>query len=71
MSEMEAVPKLPRRTGPRVNLLPPPGSSRGLKGLSVSPGLLAMVVVAAASWGAAAMGLALLMGWRPGFGVGP
>lgn len=54
-----------------MNLLPPPGSRRGLKGLPVSPGLLAMVVVAAASWGAAAVGLALLMGWRPGFGVGP
>ena len=60
-----------RRNEPRVNLLPALGSGRGLKSGPISPRVLAVAAFAAISWGAAGVGLALLLGWHPGFGVGP
>jgi hypothetical protein len=60
-----------RRNEPRVNLLPALASRRDSRSGRFSPGVLLVAALAAVSWGAAGVGLALLLGWRPGFGVGP
>jgi hypothetical protein len=63
--------RAPRRSRvPQVNLLsPPPGGFR----LPLPPHAreVALVVLAVLVWGTAAVGLAMLLGWRPPFGGGP
>ena len=64
--------RLPRRTGPRVNLLTTPGS-KGQPGnaRAVNNGVIAFGLVAVASWSAAALGVALLLGWHFPKGIWP
>ena len=71
MREVGADSKQPRHNEPRVNLLPAPGSLRGSRNATVSRGVLVMAAIAVVSWAVAGVGIALLLGWRPGIGVGP
>jgi hypothetical protein len=69
--EVSAVARQPRRNDPRVNLLPVLRTQRLKRGEAANRSVFLVAAVAALSWAVAGVGAALLLGWRPGFGVGP